>query len=214
MDQSLENAARHETVMDVTHEQIARVYAQAFLGAANAAGDAVGLVEELGSLVSDVLDRFPGLEKTLGSALLSHDEKVGLLDRTLGGQASPTLLNFLKVLSAHQRLEIVRATARAAQHLLNKQLGKVEVELTVANPMDGALQSEVTTALRTSLAAEPVVSIYVDPSLIAGFVVKVGDTVYDGSIRTRFERARKAMIERAIADIESHPEKFFNGEPG
>jgi F-type H+-transporting ATPase subunit delta len=80
--------------------------------------------------------------------------------------------------------------------------------------MDGALQSEVTTALRTSLAAEPVVSIYVDPSLIAGFVVKVGDTVYDGSIRTRFERARKAMIERAIADIESHPEKFFNGEPG
>ena len=48
--------------------------------------------------------------------------------------------------------------------------------------------------------------------LIAGFVVRVGDTLYDGSVKTRFERARKSMIERAIENIETRPEKFFNGE--
>lgn len=212
--QTLEELARRHTVMDVTHEQIARVYAQAFLGAANNADNVAELVEELGSLVSDVLDRFPALEATLGSALLPHEQKVAILDRVFGGRASPVVLNFLKVLSAHGRLVIVRAVARQVEHLFNKQSGRIEVELRVANPLNEPLLSEVNSTLRTSLGAEPVVAIHVDPSLIAGFIVKVGDTVYDGSIRTRFERARKAMIERAIQQIESQPERFFNGEPG
>jgi F-type H+-transporting ATPase subunit delta len=203
---------RQHTVMDLAHEEIARVYAQAFLGAANNAGNAAEMVDELNSLVHDVLDSFPDLEATLSSALLSPEQKEQVLDRIFGGRATPLFVNFLKVLSAHGRLGILRAVARAAAKLFNRQSGRVEVELSVAYPLDDGLRTEVTDALRASLGAEPVVSLQVDPALVAGFVVKVGDTVYDGSVRTRFERARKAMIERAIERIETQPEKFFNGD--
>ena len=50
---------KHDTVMDVTEEQVARVYAQAFMGVAAKSPNATALVEELESLVDDVLDRFP-----------------------------------------------------------------------------------------------------------------------------------------------------------
>ena len=212
MSQTLEQAAQRETVMDVTEEQLARVYGQAFLGAASKAKDVTSLVEELESLVDDVLNKFPDLEATLGSALIAHEEKIALLDRIFGGKASETVLNFLKVLSAHGRLDIVRSVARAVHHLYNDQSGKVEVELRVANPMPEDIKEEVIGMLRTTLDAEPELLIREDPSRIAGFVVRGGDTLYDGSVKTRFERARKAIIQRAIQQIETRPEKFFNGD--
>ena len=49
----------HDTVMDVTEERIARVYATAFIEVAAKSKDATALVDEIGSLVYDVLDRFP-----------------------------------------------------------------------------------------------------------------------------------------------------------
>ena len=198
--------------MDVVEEQIAQVYAQAFLGVANQSGDAAGLVEQLVSLVHDVMDRFPELEQALASLLVGHAEKEKLLDRVLRNMAAPQVLNFLKVLSAHGRLEILRAVVRSVQSQYSKQVGKVEVDLQTASDIDDALTSEFVQVLRDSIGAEPELRIRIDPSLIAGFVVKVGDTVYDGSVKTRFEHARKAMVARAIEGIETHPESFFNGE--
>ena len=49
----------------------------------------------------------------------------------------------------------------------------------------------------------------VDPSLIAGIVVRVGDRVYDGSVRTQLEHVRRAMIDRATEQIETQPERFM-----
>lgn len=203
---------RRDTVMDVVEEQIAQVYAEAFLGVANQTDRAAELVEELVSLVEDVLEKFPALEEALGSLLVGHAEKETLLDRIFGNKAAPEVLNFLKVLSAHGRLEILRTVVRSVESQYSKQVGKVEVNVQVAEEMGDALRSEFVQVLRDSIGAEPELRVRIDPSLIAGFVVKVGDTVYDGSIKTRFEHARKAMVARAVEGIETHPESFFNGE--
>ena len=66
--------------------------------------NATALVEELQSLVDDVLDRFPKLEETLKSSLVSEEQKEQLLTRIFGGKASPEVLNFLKVLVATRPL--------------------------------------------------------------------------------------------------------------
>src|SRR5262249_20351678 len=89
---------RHETVMDVTVEQVARVYAQAFMGIAAKSSSPGGLVDELKSLVSDVLNPNPKLVEVLESSLVSAEDKEALLDRILGKAASAEVLNFLKVL--------------------------------------------------------------------------------------------------------------------
>jgi len=72
-----------ETVMDVTVDQVARVYAKAFMGVASKTSDPDAHVEELKSLVTEVLDKFPQLEKTLASSLVSDEQKEQILDRYL-----------------------------------------------------------------------------------------------------------------------------------
>ena len=200
---------RHDTVMDVTEERIARVYAQAFFGVASKKPNATELVDEVSSLVSDVLDKFPSLEQTLGSALISHEEKERLLDRVFHGRTSVEVLNFLKVLSKHGRLGLLRPVNRFVQKLHAEQLGQREVEIRVASELDDRLRDAIRDQLRQMLGKEPLLNVIVDPSLIAGLVVRVGDRVYDGSVRTQFDMARKAMIERATERIETQPEKFL-----
>ena len=63
--------------------------------------------------------------------------------------------------------------------------------------------------MKQSLGAEPVITTVINPDLIAGFVVRVGDRVYDASARTSFERARTAMVARAVEAIQSRPEQFM-----
>jgi F-type H+-transporting ATPase subunit delta len=204
------DSLKHETVMDVTQEQIARVYAQAFLGAAAKSGKSGSLVDELVSVVTDVLDPHPQLEQMLQSSLISHEDKSALLDRVLARRASAEVLNFLKVLSKHGRLGLLRSTAREAKKLHAKAAGLADVEVRVATPLDGSLRSSIENQLRVMLQSEPVLSVVVDPALIAGIVIRVGDRVYDGSVATQLERTRQAMIERATENIDTHPEQFVS----
>ena len=199
---------QHETVMDVTAERIARVYALAFIEVVAKSPDGDSLVEEVVSLVDDVLEKFPQLEATLRSALISHEEKEQLLDRLLGQRASSEVVNFLKVLSRHGRLELLRPIARILKKLHARRSGLTEVELRVAMPLDEAVRNEIQETLRKTLGAEPAMHVVVDPSLIAGMMIRVGDRVYDSSISTQLEHARRQMIDLVVDRIETEPERF------
>ena len=202
-------SAKHETVMDVTAERLARVYAQAFWGAALKQADPVGAVDELRSVVTEALDKFPGFETILGSALVDPEGKKQLLDRVFGKQLSPTVLNFLKVLSAHDRLALLRLVVKESKGFVREHLGQVEVDVRVAAPLNESLESDLMERLRKRAGTkEPILKITVDPEIVGGIIVKVGDRVYDGSLRTRFEMAKRAIIERASDLIETKPDLF------
>src|SRR3990172_875731 len=161
---------------DVGVQHVGDVYAQAFLGAAEEAGQTESLLAEFDSLLADVLNSFPRLEETLASSLVSHEETVGILDRTLGAQASPLLLNFLKVVSRHGRLDCLRAIHRQAHELYDRMRGRVVVRVSTATPLSGELAAGIAQNLRNILDGEPIVEEIVDPDLIGGVVVRVGDT--------------------------------------
>jgi F-type H+-transporting ATPase subunit delta len=201
-------SARHDTVMDVTEERIARVYARAFLSAIAKRDNSAALVDEVQSLVEDVLVKFPSLEKTLRSSLVSQEQKEQILQNVFGPRASEIVLNFMRVLAKHGRLELLRPIARLLKKLYAEHLGLAEVEVRVASPLDAGLQQEIFERLRQMLGAEPVLRVTVDRSLIAGLVIRVGDRVYDGSVSTRFEMLRRAMVERAVERIETRRENF------
>jgi F-type H+-transporting ATPase subunit delta len=196
---------------DVGVEHIAHVYAEALLGAAQTAGQAEALLEEFDSLIDDVLLAFSDLERILVSGLISHEEKVVVLDRVLGRQASPLLLNFLKVISRHGRLDCLRPIHRRFRQLYNRMLGRVGVRLTTPVPVDDAQAAEIVQALREFLGTEPLVQRLVDPDLIGGAVIQVGDTVYDGSIATQLHRVRQQIIDRSAHEIQSRRDRF--GDP-
>ncbi len=197
-----------EMAPDVRAEHVAAVYAEALLGAAQSAGQTEAVLDELDDLVAEVLDPSPQLERVLASGLISHEEKAGILDRVLGGRASPTMLNFLKVVSRHGRLDCLRAIHRQARLLHERFQGRVLVQVTTAAPVDDALAERIVKAVRPLLDGEPVLKRAVDPKLIGGIVVRVGDTVYDGSIASQLKNVRQQMIDRSAHEIQSRRDRF------
>ncbi len=209
MSDSAAKAKVRETVFDVDVEKLARVYAQAVLDAAGDAAAQAAVMGELKALVSEVLDRFPDFEQLFASELISQDEKQEMIDRVFGGKLSETALSFLKVMGDHSRLGFLRQVVRSAQTVWAERNSRRTVEVELAQEATPPLLQELVSALKKSLGAEPVVHTTVNPDLIAGFVVRVGDKVYDASARTSFERARTAMVARAVDAIQSRPSQFM-----
>jgi F-type H+-transporting ATPase subunit delta len=202
-----ETSKPRSTAVNVGAQQVATVYAKAFLGAAENAGKTDALVEEL-STVGSVLAEYPKLEAVLGSALVDTEEKLGILDRVFGPQLSPLTLNFLKVVARHGRLDIVRSVDEEARKLHDVLRGRVRVEVRTATPLDDHLAKRVEGSLRELLGGNPYVDPAVDPELIGGVVLRVGDTVYDGSIARQLSQVREQMITRSIHEIQSRRDRF------
>ena len=193
---------------DVGMEHVGEVYAQAILDAAEAAGQTEALVEEFDSFLTDVLDREPKFEAVICSTMISREEVSGALDRVLGGRASPLFVNFLKVLSRHGRLDCLRAIHRRLHALYDVLQNRVRVRLTTAQPIGTELASRIRIALRGKLQREPVLELAVDPKLIGGAVLRLGDTLYDSSIANQLQNLLQQMTDRSAHEIQSRRNRF------
>ena len=194
-------------VIDVQSREVGAVYAKAFLAAAKTAGQTDALVDELDSFVN-VLRALPKLEKVLSSSIVSHAEKSALLDRALKGKASATLLNFLKVVSSHGRLGCLRGIQAAARQQNDAAHGRIPVKLTTASGIDDGLTETIAASLRKMLGGEPILQRTVEPNLIGGIVLQIGDKVYDSSVATQLEQVRGQMINRSVHEIQSRRDRF------
>lgn len=198
----------NNAVVDVGEEQLARIYAKAFLAATESL-DQAGLVEELESLIRDVVDKFPDFAVHLTTDLLSHEERVDLVDAVLGNRASAPVVNLLKVLSQNHRNSMLRLVVRTIRKMYGELQGRHEVRVYVPQPVSRDLEKELRQALKSRLGVESDFHVQIKPELIGGMVVQVGDTVFDGSVRTTLERTRQQMVMKAVDAIESRPDKFI-----
>ncbi len=194
------------TVFDESTAEHARTYADALLGAA---GDEAGaVVAELDEIVEDVLHGQPRFAAMLGPAGPSPAEKDRLLVEVFGGRALPTVVNFLRVLNRHGRLAMLEGVAREARLAWDRKNGRRPVTVRSAVALDDAQRSAIEGRLAALVGAAPRLTLEVDPSLIAGLVVQVGDDVYDASVRTRLSRLRDRLIERKTHEIQSRRDHF------
>ncbi|MDA7978266.1 MAG: ATP synthase F1 subunit delta [Pirellulales bacterium] len=203
---------RPETVMDTDAQQVGKLYAKAFLGAATKAGQVEELLEELGSLVDDVLDKNVAFSRMFGSQVLPHEEREAMIDRVFRGRASQLMLNFLKTLSRHSRLDALREIRKAAQDSYDQSQGRVKVIVTTALPLEAEVKSAIADAVRQRTGGQPVIVERTRPDLIGGVVVQVGDTVFDGSVAARLRRIRKKMIDRSVHEISSRRDRFRSAD--
>jgi len=206
------SAADQSDDIDVGAMSVGALYAKALLGATENAGTTEAVLAELDSLVDDVLTPHPKFAAILASDMISDEERSNLLDRVFGGRISPLFLSFLKVLSHHGRGDCLHAIRRAAHAQLDQLRGRVQVVVTTATPLDTPLADNIRDQLRGLLAAEPVLVRRTDPQLIGGLVLRIGDTVYDGSISAQLERVRTQMIHRSVHEIQSRRDRFSNPE--
>jgi len=195
---------------DIGRKQIARVYAKALIGAAEKSGATDSLIVELDSLVDDVLGKFSGFEATLSSPRLSPDEKVQLLDRVFVGRMSEEMSTFLKVLCQHERLDCLRQIRRAFRQQHNELRNNVEVEVTTAQGLPDNLREQIIRTLKEKLRCEVHLFTTLDESLIGGLVVRVGDTVVDGSVRNQLALMRTQAVQRVVEQIHGDGGRFLD----
>ena len=168
------------------------------------------MVNELEAIVGEALSVDSRLQQILGSVLIAAEEKTSMLDRLFGGKVSTTTLNLLKVMARHKRLDLLRDVAKVSRPMWQERSGRIPVDLETANPLDAALEQEILATFGDALGANPIVTQRVNPDLIAGFVIRVGDRVYDGSIRSRLEAMRLSMIDRAVEAIQRSPRQVLD----
>jgi F-type H+-transporting ATPase subunit delta len=199
---------KHETVLDSGQQQAAAAYAKALLGAATAADDADRVLLEFDTFLWDVLDPMPKLEATLAAPRVPVDAKLSMLDEALADKTSVTFLNFLKVVCKHRRFECIRAMHRATHQLFDEMTGRVAVEIRTASPLDESSQLQVAARLEQVLGKKVTVTARVDEGLIGGIEVRVGDTIYDGSLAGRLKSLRTAAVENAARAIAQTVDRF------
>jgi F-type H+-transporting ATPase subunit delta len=201
-------ASRQHDRIDASRQRLGSIYAKALLGAAEKAHQADEVVEELESLVNDLLQRLPQLEAILATPRLSHEERLPILDRALGGRMSPTTLTFIKVVSKHGRLDCLRAIARAARHQLNALRNRVEVIVETAHPLSNPMRDRIVERLKQVLGREVILTARVNDDLLGGLVVRVGDTVYDASLAARLKRMEEVTLEHTKQTLRESLPRF------
>lgn len=196
---------------DPSIKSLATVYAVAMLNAQEDSSVEERLAE-LRDFLAGAFDAQPAFESLLTSPRVSRDDKLGMLERAILPQASPFFGGFLKVLANRERLDLLRAIYAVAISEYESRQGKRRVVVRTAVELPENQLEQIRQKLREILSAEPVLQIEVDPSLIGGLVIQVGDTVYDSSLRNRLGQLQSRLRQRYVHEIQSGRDRFSHSE--
>lgn len=178
---------------------IARPYAEALfrVAAEDKRADALArwssLVSGMGAVASD-----PDMQRVLGDPRYTGDQVYGVFVGALAGETGGDLdthaQNFVRALIDNDRLAVMPEIATQFALLVDAKEGCAEAQITSAFPMDDADVSDLVAALEKKFAIrlKPVVT--VDPALIGGVRVVVGDRVLDTSVRSRLDAMKAALV--------------------
>jgi F-type H+-transporting ATPase subunit delta len=176
---------------------VASRYARALADViAEAKLDPAGAVTQLRSLLAAYEESAP-LREVWQSPAITHEQKQKVLDalaQRLGVTDAP-VRNFILVLIGHDRIALLAEIVAQVELELNRRGGRIEAEIVSAREL-GAEQRTTLVAEIGRLTGKTVLANYVtDQSLIGGVKVRVGSTIYDGSVRGQLERMRQQLVE-------------------
>ena len=172
---------------------IARNYAETLLELAQRAGDLRGWGEMIDS-VGNAMDTDRRLRMFLESPRLSAGQKNDIIQRAYGATLPRNFVRFLQALVSHRRQMLIPIIAHAYHDLVDEVEGRVHASVTVAREPDDSDRDVVTTQLKRALGKDVVPHFHVNASILGGVVVRVGDTVLDGSVRRRLATLRSRML--------------------
>ena len=190
---------------------VAKMYAEAFVGAAQSVG-VENVLEEFESFLVDVLDKNPDFATLLCSSVGNRDDKLTLIDRVVAPYASELFTSFLRVLARKDRLDLLPLILQQAQLRYERLQGKQRVQVTSAQELSDVQRERIRQQLFDKLPFDPILETNVDPSLVGGIVIRVGDTVYDSSVKTRMKQLRERMRQRSLNEIQSGRDRFSHPE--
>ena len=170
-------------------EELAQVYARSLFEAAKEQGKLDELREQLGQF-ADAVQENRELQVFFFSPYFSTKEKQEALGRLLV-DADSQLVNFLELLIENHRMPVIFRIRRTFEHLWERENRLLPVEITSAIELDDATTGSVAQRIGESTGQRVTLTTRVDPSILGGIVVRVGNSILDASIRNRLEQLRR-----------------------
>jgi ATP synthase F1 delta subunit len=172
-------------------EEIAEVYARALFEAANENDVLDRVHDELGE-VAEALEENEELQMFFFSPYFSSDEKKEAVGKVLSG-ADERTVNFLELLAERHRMPVLFRIRRDFDELWAKEKRLLPVSVTSAVELDDKLVKEIGERIQEQTGQEVDLTSQVDPYVLGGLVVRVGNMVLDASVRNRLEQLRKQV---------------------
>jgi F-type H+-transporting ATPase subunit delta len=176
-------------------EEIARVYADALFGAAQDADRLDQVHEELDAF-AEAMNESNDMRVFFFSPYFSSAEKRDGLSRALSG-GEPELVNFLELLTEKHRMPVLFRIRRNFDALWAKENKRLGVTVTSAVELDPEVAKRIGSEIEKQTGNTVELQRRVDPDILGGLVVQVGNMVLDTSIRNRLEKLRKSVAQAA-----------------
>jgi F-type H+-transporting ATPase subunit delta len=172
-------------------EEIARVYSRALFEVAKEHGKLDVIKQQLGELV-DVLEHNRELQVFFFSPYFSTEEKTEGLHRAVSG-AEPELVNFVELLIEKHRMPVILRARRQFDGLWDREHRQLPVEVTSAVALDPGIVQELGRRIGDQTGQNVDLTSTVDPDILGGIVLRVGNSILDASIRHRLEELRRQV---------------------
>jgi F-type H+-transporting ATPase subunit delta len=134
------------------------------------------------------------LRNFLGSPVITREAKHGVIETLIARLgASKIIRNFLFVISDNQRMHLLPEIVNTFEEVLRQREGVAEAEVATAAEMNEKQKADLLRTLERLSGKKIYPKYRLEPKLLAGVMVRIGDTIYDGSVRTRLNQLRARL---------------------
>ena len=172
---------------------IARNYAEALIVLAKKANDLEGWGAALHGLVT-AIESDTRLRNFLAAPQVSAAEKSTVLGKAFGTKLPRNMVRFLQKLVQNRRQLLLPHIAEEYGNLVDEMTGRIHAQVTVSREASEADRNTIATQLSRAFAKTVVPHVSVNPAILGGVVVKVGDRVLDGSVRKRLKTLKARIV--------------------
>jgi F-type H+-transporting ATPase subunit delta len=172
---------------------IARNYAEALFALARKAG-ALGQFGTMIGAVADAIQSDARLANFMAAPQISATDKNAVIAKAFGATLPRPLVRFLQKLVENRRQLLIPHIAVEYGNLVDESAGRVHARVTVSREATDADRAAIAAQLSAKLGKAVVPHLTVNPAILGGIVVRVGDTVMDGSVRRKLASLRSRLV--------------------
>lgn len=179
---------------------IARTYSRALLEVAESKGVADTVLEQLAWL-ADHASENESFGHFIGNPLLDPEARAGSIETMFRGRLENVLVDAIQVINRKGRLVLLPTIAETYRQDLRDLRGRVDVRVSTAVPLGDELRERLRSTLAEQTGKTPDLHEEVDPGLIGGIVLRIGDQKMDASVKNEVRKYRKLLLDLAAREI-------------
>ena len=172
--------------------KIAKRYARALFDIASEDQSYNDWLDKL-KLISDIGED-GNFAQVLNSTKISLSKKMNVIDEVFKSQLNTLQLNFLKLLTKNESFSIIQDIHKQFLDQVEKLNNIIRVSVTSPYKISDDLKDQISNLVNEISGAESVIEEKIDSQLIGGVVIKLGDTVIDGSIKNKVKQLRRELV--------------------